>query len=150
MTWVPGTPARVGVPVLPEGGQTMINVTVSERYADPPICLYDPESRICFVPGRVVELDERALTMLQKGWLGQGALVTVEAEEGAVGDTAGSGSENQVSNLEEMSYIDLYRKAKQAGLRYAVTPKKARLIEDLAAAQKAAGLLTRPEGVHHG
>jgi len=128
----------------------MVQVTVSERFADPPICLYDPESRLCFIPGKVVELDERRLTVLQRAWLDQGALVAVRTEGGGSRNAAGSGLQNHVSGLEEMSYLDLYRKAKQAGLRYAVTPKKARLIEDLSAAQKAAGMLTRPEGIQHG
>ena len=114
----------------------MIKVTVSERFADPPICLYDPESRICFIPGKLVDLDERELTVQQRKWLEQGALVVVQGSE-------------EVS-LDRMSYIDLYREAKEAGLRYAVRPKKERLIEDLSAAQKAAGILTRPEGINDG
>jgi hypothetical protein len=121
----------------------MMKVTVSERFADPPICLYDPESRVCFVPGRLVELDERELTVLQKTWLDQGALTVVENERvPACGDV--------VPNFAELAYADLYRQAKEAGLRYSVLPKKTRLIEDLAAAQKAAGVLTRPEGVGNG
>jgi hypothetical protein len=86
----------------------MIRVTVSDRFADPPICLYDPESRICFIPGKLFELDERHLTVQQRSWLEQDALVVVQ--EGA--------------RLDEMSYVDLYRKAKEAGLRYPVRPKK--------------------------
>ena len=146
----PGTPARSGVPGLLGGGTSVMNVTVSERFADPPICLYDPESRVCFVPGKVVELDERELTVLQKAWLDQGALVIVDSD----GDKA-SGGENlprvcAPSCLAEMAYVDLYRKAKKAGLRYAVRPKKSRLIEDLTAAQAAAGVLTRPGGMGDG
>lgn len=107
----------------------MIHVTVSDRFADPPICLYDPASRICFIPGKVVELDERALTRLQKMWLDQGALVVVAP---ATPDG------------------ELCRKAKDAGLKCAAPPTKQKLIEDLSAAQKAAGIVTRPEGITHG
>jgi fructose-1-phosphate kinase PfkB-like protein len=114
----------------------MIKVTVSDRFADPPICLYDPESRICFIPGKLVELDEHEVTIQQRKWLEQGALVIVR----------GGGT----SSLAEASYVDLYRKAKEAGLKYAVRPRKQRLIEDLSAAQKAAGVLTRPEGIGNG
>jgi hypothetical protein len=126
----------VTVPEFPderEGEQNMIHVTVSDRFADPPICLYDPASRICFIPGKVVELDERALTRLQKMWLDQGALVVVEP-----------------ATLNGEPYRDLCRKAKDAGLKYAVPPTKQKLIEDLSAAQKAAGIVTRPEGITHG
>jgi len=114
----------------------MVKVTVSERFADPPICLYDPESRLCFIPGKLVELNERELTVLERKWLEQGALVVVAGTD--------------ESSLGRMSYVDLYRRAKEAGLRYPVRPKKERLIEDLSAAQKAAGLLTRPEGINNG
>jgi fructose-1-phosphate kinase PfkB-like protein len=114
----------------------MIKVTVSDRFADPPICLYDPESRVCFIPGKLVELDERELTVEQRRWLEQGALVVVSGRE--------------ASSLAETSYVDLYRKAKEAGLKYAARPRKERLIEDLSAAQKAAGALTRPEGISNG
>ena len=128
----------------------MINVTVSERFADPPICLYDPESRVCFIPGKVVELDERELTVLQKIWLDQGALVVIEIGGGKASDTETPVRAGAPADLVDMAYSDLYRKAKDAGLRYAVLPKKARLIEDLAAARKAAGVLTRPEGIGDG
>jgi len=150
MRCTPGTPARVGVPGLLEGEMKMVKITVSERFADPPICLYDPDSRICFIPGRVVEIDERELTLLQKAWLEQGALVIVETDEAVARHTGGPPGRSELSGLAEMSYVDLYRKAKRAGLRYAVRPKKERLIGDLAAAQKAAGLLTRPEGINNG
>lgn len=128
----------------------MINVTVSERFADPPICLYDPESRVCFIPGKVVELDERELSVLQKIWIDEGALVFLEGEGDKACDTENLLQGGAQPGLAEMAYADLYRKAKDAGLRYAVLPKKARLIEDLAAAQAAAGVLTRPEGVNNG
>ena len=128
----------------------MINVTVSERFADPPICLYDPESRVCFIPGKVVELDERELSVLQKIWIDEGALVFLESEGGKGRDTETPVRVSALAGTTEMAYADLYRKAKDAGLRYAVLPKKARLIEDLAAAQAAAGVLTRPEGVNNG
>ncbi len=128
----------------------MIRVTVSERFADPPICLYDPESRVCFVPGKVVELDERDLTVLQKAWLDQGALVVVEADEVPGRDNLKLPQGDAPSNLAEMAYVDLYRTAKEAGLRYVVRPKKTRLIEDLTTAWKAAGVLTRPEGIGNG
>ncbi len=114
----------------------MIKVTVSDRFADRPICLYDPESRVCFMPGKLVELDERELTVQQRRWLEQGALVVVR--------------DGEKSRLDAMPYVELYRKAKEAGLKYAVRPNKERLIEDLSAAQKAAGVLTRPEGIGNG
>jgi len=128
----------------------MIKVTVSERFADPPICLYDPESRVCFIPGKVVELDERELTFLEKGWLDRGALVIVESEEVTGCGSAKPAPGDAALNLAELAYVDLYRQAKEAGLRYGVLPKKTRLIEDLAAAQKAAGVVTRPEGIGNG
>jgi len=128
----------------------MIKVTVSERFADPPICLYDPESRVCFVPGKAVELDERELTVLQTAWLDEGALVVVESDEVTGRDNVKLPRGGAPSNLAAMAYLDLYRTAKKAGLRYGVRPKKTRLIEDLTAAWKAAGVLTRPEGIGNG
>ena len=128
----------------------MIKVTVSESFADPPICLYDPESRACFIPGKVVELDERELTVLEKSWLDQGALTIVENEWVSACGNEKSPPKDVVPNLAELAYVELYRQAKEAGLRYGVLPKKTRLIEDLAAARKAAGVLTRPEGIGNG
>ena len=95
-------------------------------------------------------MDERELTVLQKIWLDEGALVFLESDGGKGRATETPVRVSAPAGITEMAYADLYRRAKEAGLRYAVLPKKARLIEDLAAAQAAAGVLTRPEGVNNG